>query len=466
MSAKHALTDHRSDTDHSNDDSPFAAAQLLVSCPACRTTFCVESTAVAAMESPRFHCSRCDSLFSLAEAQAHQRRVESIERAGVAERVGGSAPGESAQTVWQQNPGSPVATPLAPSPHSQAMLSAITEPRTRTPFTAPRLRSSSNGIKPSEFSLGSGPNRSRHSTPPAPSRIWESPDTASPLEPIATARVAGEKVTSGRYAFDLGLDEALTKQPNYSPPPPLEVDDEPQETPEPDSTPISYKLDPIMTPSPDTAAPSPYHSNRRSGSTPSGWRSSSPRTRGLLLMSTPLVATFAIMVGLSYSSRMSPETIGATMRAVAPSFLSDATPQLPPSELSVKGLRLQFTKVATQETVALITGTVVNSSDRQIDDVVLEGLGFNAQGEVLVASKAPLRSALSREKPATLPFDSVKRFQSSLSARKPTIGPREEVSFTVALLAPTTATATAGSPAELDLAALKYFSARVFSVRQ
>lgn len=185
-------------------------------------------------------------------------------------------------------------------------------------------------------------------------------------------------------------------------------------------------------------------------------------------MSAPLVTTFAALIALSYSSRMSPLTIGATMRAVAPGFLSDTTPQLPPAGVNVRGVRLHFTKVATKETLAFITGTVVNSTDTSMASVTLEGLGFNERGEVLITAQAPLRSALSREKPATLSFENVQKFQSSLSARSAAIGPHEEVPFTIALIPqrPTNSSDRSTTTAsEVDLSQLRYFSARVFSVR-
>jgi hypothetical protein len=185
-------------------------------------------------------------------------------------------------------------------------------------------------------------------------------------------------------------------------------------------------------------------------------------------MSAPLVTTFAALIALSYSSRMSPLTIGATMRSIAPGFLSDTTPQLPPAGVNVRGVRLHFTKVATKEAVAFITGTVVNSTDTSMASVTLEGLGFNERGEVLITAQAPLRSALSREKPATLSFENIEKFQGSLSARSSEIGPHEEVPFTIALIPQRNANPTtynAAAPSEVDLSQLRYFSARVFSVR-
>jgi hypothetical protein len=137
-------------------------------------------------------------------------------------------------------------------------------------------------------------------------------------------------------------------------------------------------------------------------------------------------------------------------------------PKLPPSGVSVKGLKLIYVKLQTKEIVPVISGTVANTTSETVDGITLEGIGFNERGEVLLSSQAPLRSALSREKVSDLSLETVVKFQSSLSARKASIAPKEEVQFTLALIG---RKATDRAIEDVDLGALKYFSARVFSVR-
>ena len=65
-------------TKASDDMSSFSGSQrpvisdteephILVACPSCRTKFAVESSAIASLEVPRFHCSRCDTVFVVEE---------------------------------------------------------------------------------------------------------------------------------------------------------------------------------------------------------------------------------------------------------------------------------------------------------------------------------------------------------------------------------------------------------------
>jgi hypothetical protein len=139
--------------------------------------------------------------------------------------------------------------------------------------------------------------------------------------------------------------------------------------------------------------------------------------------------------------------------AVSPRFISGRTAHLPPRELSVQDLNLSLEKTQSKETIAVIRGFVSNLSDKTFEDISIEALGFNARGELLVRARAPLRSALSREKISDLPLETVKKFQNVLSASDASIKANEKVAFAVALLAENV------EPHEVT-----YFSARVFSI--
>jgi predicted Zn finger-like uncharacterized protein len=58
-------------TPNAQDSSPMSSGGLnkkrvsVVQCPACQTKFAVDSSAITAVSNPRFHCSRCDHVFSV-----------------------------------------------------------------------------------------------------------------------------------------------------------------------------------------------------------------------------------------------------------------------------------------------------------------------------------------------------------------------------------------------------------------
>jgi hypothetical protein len=160
-----------------------------------------------------------------------------------------------------------------------------------------------------------------------------------------------------------------------------------------------------------------------------------------------------ILAIVSVATRLMPLTMDSVFGAVTPGFISGRTTHLPPRELAVQDLNLSLEKTQSKETIPIIRGFVNNLSDKTFEDVSIEALGFNARGELLVRARAPLRSALSREKISDLPLETVKKFQNVLSASDASIKGSEKVAFAVALFV------EGVEPHEVT-----YFSARVFSV--
>jgi len=176
------------------------------------------------------------------------------------------------------------------------------------------------------------------------------------------------------------------------------------------------------------------------------------------------MAMVCALLVLSYSLRLNPQGFGSAFTSVLPGVLGSTPLDVPPAGLAVKNIALQFMRTETSEVVPVVSGTLVNGTDAEINGVTLEGLGFDVRGEVLLSSQAPLRSALTREKFDELSLDPVKKFQVSLNASKAAIAAGEEVIFSVALLG----NKGAGDEialGDIDLSEVKYFSARVFSVQ-
>jgi hypothetical protein len=148
-----------------------------------------------------------------------------------------------------------------------------------------------------------------------------------------------------------------------------------------------------------------------------------------------------------------PQTLDSIFQTLVPSVITGKISRLPDPSLQVQQVTLEFEKTQSKETIPVVRGVINNTADNSIQDVLVEALGFNARGEVVVRAQAPLRSALARERISDLPLETVKKFQTSLSARNSTIGAGEKVAFTVALLPEN------GAANEVN-----YFSARIFSV--
>jgi hypothetical protein len=168
-----------------------------------------------------------------------------------------------------------------------------------------------------------------------------------------------------------------------------------------------------------------------------------------------------LLLTIGYSSYLAPQTLDAGLRAVVPSLITGPTSKLPPSELSVQELSLEFVKTQSHEGIGIVRGVVHNNADSTLNNVRLEALGFDDRGQIVVRTQAPLRSALAREKASDLSLATVRKFQESLSASSSKIAAGERVAFSIALL-----DSSSGEAMPVDLSKVRYFSARVFSVGQ
>jgi hypothetical protein len=177
-------------------------------------------------------------------------------------------------------------------------------------------------------------------------------------------------------------------------------------------------------------------------------------------MSVPLAVIMGSLVLVSYSARVSPRSTDTLLSLLIPSPLTNSVPRLPPTDLAIRDLSLRFVRTSSRDTVAVVSGRLLNASGKSISDVTLEALGFNERGEVVTKSRAPLRSALSNEKVSDLDRETIVKFQHALGARDTSIAASETVPFTVALIDQDSH--SGDSP---DLSQIKFFSARVFSVR-
>ena len=63
MLANRMMGDSDGNRDSIQDQS--SEPHVVVECPSCSTKFAVETSLVASYEIPKFHCSRCDSVFEL-----------------------------------------------------------------------------------------------------------------------------------------------------------------------------------------------------------------------------------------------------------------------------------------------------------------------------------------------------------------------------------------------------------------
>ena len=141
--------------------SPFfqgsSAPQTVIECPRCQTKFSVETAGIAAIENPRFHCSRCDALFSLPE--------------------------EVAPLIEAKSEPTPKAAPAPMQPARKEREREITPPTSKvTPPTVIEEKP----LSPDDFSFGHSTNVTTFPTPKQrelPLQVRPLPDATSAKRP-------------------------------------------------------------------------------------------------------------------------------------------------------------------------------------------------------------------------------------------------------------------------------------------
>ena len=458
------------------------APHIVVACPSCKTSFAVETAAVAALETPRFHCSRCDDVFVLKDSASDTRpgplQVQSLTRnnassfsrtAPVTNRAVNQEslikPSDFSISAPSYSQPSYSQPPHSQPPHSQPSRDSapsalgVAAPKAASPNNAQSV----SQIRPTTEETSNGQQSTTKSSPTPRSELSLLSQGFLDAEDSSASETIPAQSSTPIEATIAPVLAPVTINHTEEPSPRKFVLSDP--TPQP-SKPVQAKIE-----SPTTEAYRPTPPRRSEtvqadlASVAAQGRRFSPRTQGLISMSLPILGVMVALLGLSYTARISPQSIDALANAALPSFAKESVSHLPPNKLSVRNISFKFKKTRSKETIGVVTGSITNETGKSIVGVEVEALGFNDRGEIVLSSRAPLRSALGNEKIADLSLETVRRFQSSLNAREASIAPKETIPFTVALVNNRGESGDETEDDSLDLSKVKYFSARIFSVR-
>lgn len=432
-------------------ETAYALAEAVITCPECATSFAVEQNLLFGAKSPKFHCSKCDSIFSAAATTPGQTLERHIESAS-SSSIGTYKKTNSSRSSYAQS--SVRASDFSIGTKSvedgsisvtQAQDQATTHQVPTTSRAGISLLEASSQELDGDFEDLSFYGDS-HAT---------LPDQPAPEIPPAVERASiTQKLFSG--GFEIGPS---SKQ---------------QSTPQPKAAAAKSKPAQVMPPLPITRDEE-IHCDRideetfnqaleaQQGLLQRGWQKLSCRNRGLIVMTLPLLLTVGLLLLLTPLTSLSPQSVGALIETAATSIVSTPISQTPPTSLAIKKATLKVIRTQSNEDLAVISGELVNTSKSKISGVDLEALLFNRRGEVLASSRAQLRSALASENVSDLNLQTVRKFQNSLNARSASIGGGETVPFTIAILNES-ASGVKNDEQLVDLSRVKYFSARVFAV--
>jgi hypothetical protein len=125
-------------------------------------------------------------------------------------------------------------------------------------------------------------------------------------------------------------------------------------------------------------------------------------------------------------------------------------PALSPGGVYLKGLRHRTVVLDSGETVAVVSGKIINNSEADLSHVLIEGMTFDRAGRTISRTKVDVGSTLADLRINTLTPGMIREIQEDGSAGRAVIKPGEEQGFAIALL-------------DSDLERAAYYSARIYS---
>jgi predicted Zn finger-like uncharacterized protein len=332
--------------------------QVIVQCPGCQTKFLVGSASLKGVDFPRFHCSRCDNLFSLD-----------------ANLLGADGTPESALPP-PAHPTAPLQNDLFSDDHAPAVaveeipMGTVTRELAPPPAIDDFAPVAESAVKGLRFEPPSPPSPRVGSTRgiEIPKGIDGSPRVAPPVE------TRGEPSLENQIEFDfiassIPADRLFEESPRYTA----------------NSAPLQRELTPV----------------RRAV----GWRGIAPF--GLSMLGClALLGIFAFSIGnnRAYDTQV--------LNTLFPN-----APQVASPDLRIIDTSFEKVPLSNGETIHLITGTVVNDSTEDVSNVVLEGLTFDGTGKVVSSAKVTSGATLAHSRLQSLTPDIIVKLQSGKNSR-------------------------------------------------
>lgn len=357
-------TDRRSSSASSSETT-------IIQCPSCQTKFAIPTQKVVEVPLPRFHCSRCDYLFSLEEGEqelSFVKRTDAKKSSTTEESLVNPQPPAKERKRKSHSKSleipkefEPTSIPGAPHEHSGS-LDAMNQktPRDQLPF---------------DFDI-------------------------SQADTLPNARQK-----SGSYLSGVQQDLVSTRKSNF--------ENEITGQPDFESERIDSQIYPI--PGQPVAKGGAFLGDWRTG-----WRAA-----GLLV--APLVCILALLSAAGMYLESDP-VLGSKVLALFP-----AIPHAAPAELAVDNTTVRRVELIDGEVVVLISGSLTNRGGGSFRDIVLEAFAYAPDGTAQAVTKVNASSTLANMGVRRLSLENIQALQKNEPAPGFRLRPGEDHEFAIAL---------------------------------
>lgn len=344
----------------------------VIQCPSCQTKFAVEKSIIATVESPSFHCSRCDNIFS------EDSLIDSKN--------------QGATTTIKEE------TPLVKEP-------------TESYSYQPQEKIQEN--LQSYYSSTSVPSVEQ----PVEQNLFD----REVQIPNYVQTQSAPKINSGKLsqtkAFEIpaSLVNGFTARPPHENHPTAEVENKAEQLP------LTFEK-----------RRANYWSKLKfklfESATIHQSRNSSKEWRGVAVLTAPIIG-FTLLLGALTAGVQSSSTISNTFSSLIAGSYNSIPSSLLIEESIVKPIVLE-----SGESIFYITGRISNQGDRAIKDIHVEGILFDATGKVTAKQISQINSPLTKAKIKNLTPQMIKELQQSRFQRVKELKPKESGEFAIALI--------------------------------
>lgn len=402
----------------------------VLTCPKCVTRFAIESALLQLEDVPRFHCSRCDNVFSLSESTISPLVEKSNNHNDITVQTK-SLQTKSVQTRNMQPESENMEDALIEDTkkESNQTTSAQSIPSTQIgPFEMPRPEITEVLVsKPPESSLNTGQSISYSGSLKIPSKIAPQHRSKAPME-FNDARRDLKNQTSFEFESNLTNQSSVrTKAP--------------EDAPSSSSHSNAQNSEYATSHSRDNASQAGIPNAPALNSTRSGWRA-------LALTTAPLAGFIIVLIFISILASTNPIK---TQEIIA--SLSNSAPSIPDSGLHISDVNIRKVTLDDGESVYLISGEIKNNSAKDFSDVQIEGQAFDRAGALVTRVKAQAASNLALTRVKSLSIDMIRNLQGSRESSRTIIPAGKKQEFALAI-----------SGDQAIQAA--YYSARIYSARE
>ncbi len=410
----------------------------VVQCPACQTKFAVDGNQLAAVEIPRFHCSRCDNVFTVDRVVLGLSRTPQAPEAVHIEAT-------PTPVVQQQEIAKPALRDTAKSP-------TMIQDEYQFTFDFPQAEEPTIDSSPQSFDFNSADFREEEDALSMSGTDFGVSVMKDPFESDALSPVSDRDLESKLFAGISSGHESSSSHTSpflQAPTPPTTLGDEPmgyapfnrntQRQATTDWSDTQYGEDLGVTANTIQRAPRARF-----------LASLSPQWRGVLTITTPLLG-FLLILGLFTAFCVS-NPQGAS--AMAQSFFPGKE-MAAPTDLYITDSKIKRINLESGETVSVVSGTIVNRTEESFNEVLVEGLLFDRSGNVLGRKKINAASSLGRSRIQSLSPEMIEDLQNAKPAKRFELKAGQIFEFTMAI------------PEEIAIQPTtpSFFSARIYSVK-